>query len=415
MLSDQIPSRTFHSALLITPSNQQDNSVKASSVPYLQKKISKLNLERPRSSPGVRLGTSGSNRLLQKSGSQDSLHVEESVSSRSRSRSHSQNSTNIQVKNVDKPDSLKLYGNGSEESLKLEPSPSENTADKSPLCPKRMDINYNAIDMLDRNTVNNGLDNPGISDSTEELIRESHLKEARLKTEVLCDKNRPSPFMRSLSYATEQEKRKNEFDNKPVSLVSVISGSCDCIDNEGKNSWEKYIVKKSRLDPELVVEDIEHLDCFPHDIQIPYPNSTPYRFSSFKSVDSLFHDSGNLETIELEYCQKGNNVQKSSHARENITEKSIRFDRKSQSVQISGLHSRNDVEIVKNRENISKSAEMLAIGHDSDCLPRIQQKNLTKDPSRDEMETSFYSGNNPQNERVSGIYRKNTKSPPKVS
>ena len=417
MLSDQIPARTFHSALLITPNNH-DNSVKTSSVPYIQKKIAKLNLERPRSSPGVRPGTSVSNRHLQKSGSWESLHAEESASSRSRDRINSQNSENTDVKYVEKPDSLKLYEADSVECLKLEPSPSENTADRSPLCPKRMDINYNAIDMLDRNTVNNGLDNPGISDSTEELIRESHLNKARLKSEILCDKNRPSPFMRSLSYATEQEKRKNEFDNKSETLVSVISGSCDSLASESKNNVEKYTVKKSRLDPDLVVEDLEFLDCFPHDIQIPYPNSTPFRFTSFESLESLIHDSGKLETVELDYCQNGCNKRRSSSdADMNINGDIVRYDRKNECVHISGLHGTNDVENLKNRENISKSTELMeTIGQSRGCKPRNQQENLTKrEPVRDEMETSFHSGIYPKNENTSGIYRKNTKSPPKVS
>ncbi|XP_053373566.1 uncharacterized protein LOC123531059 [Mercenaria mercenaria] len=417
-LKEQIPSRTFHSALLVTPSNQQDNSVKAGSVPYLQKKIAKLSLERPRSSPGVRPGSS---KLLQKSGSQDSLHVEKSVSSRSRSRSLSKEGVTINRTCIEKPNVLKLYAEGSEECLKMEPSPSENTADKSPLCPKKMDVNYNAIDMLDRNTVNNGLDNPGISDSTEELIRESYTKHGRLKTEILCDRNRPSAFMRSLSYMTEQEKRKNMFCDSSETLVSVIAGSYDSLVSEGDDRLETFTVKKSRLDPELVLEDLEYLDCFPHDIQIPYPNSTPFRFSSFKSAESLLHDSGKLETIELERCHDfmtTNKVRSSSVTEMNVGSESVKFNKNRDSVQICGLQRSDNVENMKNRENLTKSGQLYEkIKHDRDSRIGVRETTLEKqEVGREVMETTFQSVNvNPsQNESVSGIYRKNTKSPPKA-
>ncbi|WAQ93558.1 GEFF-like protein [Mya arenaria] len=118
MMNDSTPARMYHSALFVTPS-AENNAIKASSMPYLQKKIAKMKLERPRSSPGER----------------------------------------------------------------------------------------SSIASTSGNSVNCGIDNPGVSDSTEELIRESsvqHLYQDGGQVDSIS-KGR-SVFERSLSYTTELER-----------------------------------------------------------------------------------------------------------------------------------------------------------------------------------------------------------------
>ncbi|XP_052797676.1 uncharacterized protein LOC128227128 isoform X2 [Mya arenaria] len=195
MMNDSTPARMYHSALFVTPS-AENNAIKASSMPYLQKKIAKMKLERPRSSPGERSS------IASTSGYVRGLNFEKSESSR---RINYQNQAS--ERKVERPQVLTIDSSGSEDSLKVTPSPSENVADKSPLCPKKMDINYNALDILDRNSVNCGIDNPGVSDSTEELIRESsvqHLYQDGGQVDSIS-KGR-SVFERSLSYTTELER-----------------------------------------------------------------------------------------------------------------------------------------------------------------------------------------------------------------
>ncbi|KAL4221996.1 hypothetical protein ACF0H5_018042 [Mactra antiquata] len=292
MLKDQIPARTFHSGHLVSPAAQQDCSVKASSVPYLQKKIACLNLERPRSSPGVRPGSCDSKSQRSLPVHDGSLYSKNSVFQRGL-----HNTKTSQDSKIEKPNILSLHCDKSTESLKLEPSPSENTADKSPLCSSQTDINYNAVDTLDRNTVLCGLDNPGISDSTEELIRESRCR-SRSRSEIFCDnKNLRSAFERSLSYTTEEENKQKRHDRNSVSSISL--GYVHHSLNADESGMESFCSKKTRLDPELVLEDLEFSDCFPHDVKIPYPRHVTMQYCS-KSSESLLYDSDKLEMIYLD-------------------------------------------------------------------------------------------------------------------
>lgn len=398
-----MPARTFHSALLVTPSNYLEVAVKYSSVPYLQKKLSKLNLERPRSSPGVRPGSSVSDTPLQNSGSRDSLLVEKHDSLvTSKGRLAAGNRTH-----VEKPNVLKLYTLGDEDCSRLEPSPSENTADKSPLYPHRENTsnNYNSIDMLDRNTVNSGLDNPGISDSTEELISSSN--HAKTKTEILCDTNRPSAFLRSLSYMTEVEKRKSTFHESADTLVSVIGNSLNSLVSEADGRLDHFCTKKARLDSKLVVEDLEYLDCFPHDIQIPYPSSTRIRSVSCKSAESLLYHSPELETIELENFRKSSNAVMNDSPVTNNYENRVQYDRERESVQIHGLH-KDDIEKVKNRENLSKSVNVYdKMKPDQDLKQRQLETYAGAERAECVVETSFKVNQQHQCDNQTGIYRKN--------
>ena len=188
------------------------------------------------------------------------------------------------------------------ESLKINPSPQENTQDQSPLMPKT-DLNYNAVDILNKNSVQNGIDNPGISKSTEELIRENQL----LKLSVLNQENEELnkvPFLRSQSHSAQfllsEEKGQHSVRHK--------SGSFVCSDMAAtENTVTELGAKKFRHDPELIIEDLEYLDCFPHDIKIPYPNS---RYLGSKLVGSLKQNdclNEDVETIELVDVQAASN------------------------------------------------------------------------------------------------------------
>lgn len=321
MLRDQIPSRTFHSGHFVSPSILQDSSVKASSVPYLQKKIARLNLERPRSSPGVRLSSSDSKSQRSLSGDNGSLHTECSVSHSSLKNSETKSSCLNDGSKLEKPNVLRLNSENTE-ILKLDPSPSENTADKSPLCPKQTDINFNGIDTLDRNSVFRGLDNPGISDSTEELIRESYAVRSRSRTESLSENNKVSSvFNRSLSYTTELEKKKLHHRNSE-SAMSVGYDSHGSLVSD--DVLDALCVKKTRLDPELVLEDLEFSDCFPNDVKISYPRHVTLRCSS-KSSESLLCDSDKLETIYLDDVSEQKLSKKQQYSVRNGFE-SVRFD-----------------------------------------------------------------------------------------
>ncbi|XP_052793741.1 ras guanine nucleotide exchange factor F-like isoform X1 [Mya arenaria] len=294
MMNDSTPARMYHSALFVTPS-AENNAIKASSMPYLQKKIAKMKLERPRSSPGERSS------IASTSGYVRGLNFEKSESSR---RINYQNQAS--ERKVERPQVLTIDSSGSEDSLKVTPSPSENVADKSPLCPKKMDINYNALDILDRNSVNCGIDNPGVSDSTEELIRESsvqHLYQDGGQVDSIS-KGR-SVFERSLSYTTELERSQKRSGIIERSYSGHVLHRLEVLENKLVNDVDKnYSSKKFRLDPELVIEDLEHVDCFPYDIEINYPSSNGKKFNLSISSESVLlpNECETMEIIELENC-----------------------------------------------------------------------------------------------------------------
>ena len=259
--------RMFHSAVVISPQSNADGSVKASSMPYLQNKMKHLKLERPKSSPS--------------SGSQGCLHFSDD-----HFRDRDSASSRPQVLN------LRNCSNSCE-SLKITPSPAENTKERSPLVPKKTDLNYNE---LDKSSVrNHGIDNPGISKSTEELIRENQalrLWKCNQQNEELTNK---IPFLRSQSQSlgslsVEQQKhciRPNSagFD------ITDITPSDDLV--------YKLCAKKFRPDPELIIEDLEYKDCFPYDIKIPYPTSKTALRAVRVLNSSINSDLEDMETIEL--------------------------------------------------------------------------------------------------------------------
>lgn len=412
MLKDQIPALTFHCAVLVSPSAQHDSAVKANSVPHLQRKIARQTLERPRSSPGVRPESSWSDKHLQKSESQYSLLVEKSVSS-GRKRSCSQGGfPSINSSNINKPNVLNLQREKSEDSIKLEPSPSENTADHSPLCPDGTDFNYNAINMLDKNTVNCGIDNPGISDSTEQLILEGYTNKARVTFDSCNDKKRPSPFERSLSYMTEAERCKNLLNGSSETIETFIdTGSCDSLVRRGVNGVDQFCLKKKMLDSELVLEDIEYSDCFPHNIQVPFPSSAGFRFSSFKSAESLLTCPEDFETIVLENYKETRTKPAYTIAQNGRGVESVRYNRNSRNVEFCGLNSKR----------ANSECSVTRIGLDGTCKSFENHSNGTSSNSMasDITETSFgmHSGTQPlvEQDRGHGIYRKNLRNAPKNS
>ncbi|KAH3717292.1 uncharacterized protein LOC127855507 isoform X2 [Dreissena polymorpha] len=278
-LGSSSPDRMYHSAVLISPASQS-SQVKASSMPYLQKKISKMHLDRPRSSHGDRSKSSVSLRDLNggESGSQKRFDVEH----------HTPHGC------LKRPQFLNVNSEN-DKSFRELPSPSENVADKSPMCPKKMDLNYNAIDVLDQNTVDCGIDNPAISESTKQLILESQSSGlSTMDTAGPTVDTRSSVYTRSLSYTTELERSHitmSQHQSKHIAYDKALAGFRRSLcEFENTSSGGK----KFRLDPDLVLEDIEHLDCFPDDIQILYPSSRQCLKMSQQDEDSI-------ETIELEY------------------------------------------------------------------------------------------------------------------
>lgn len=283
MLKDQIPARAFHSAVFVLPS-QQDPAMKVGSLPYLQKKMAKLNVERPKSSPGVRPSSIESQRSLQ------TIYLTQSASANTQA-------VKLNQRNQERPDHLLVNSSGSVESLKLHPSPAENVADELYLCPKSTDLNYNAYNFLDRNHLLHGIDNPGVSDSTEELIRQGRNAQLNDSREMLDDiKSRKSEWVlfRSTS-CTCDEGNSGQALRQPVRMDSLPSDTSLVMDGLSDNLKPK----KSKLDPELVLEDIENTDSFPFDVKLAHPGNFIGRSLSAYSVENMVLDSCDIETIEL--------------------------------------------------------------------------------------------------------------------
>ena len=252
---------------MVSALSKAEDSVKASSMPYLQQKMNHLQLERPRTSPV--------------SGSQGRLHFSDKHFTHKDSR----------------PQVLNLRENSSScESLKIAPSPSENTKDHSPLVPKITDLNYNGLDVLDKNCVMNGIDNPGISKSTEELIKENQILWLSKLNQENLEFNNKSPFLRSQS----QSAQSLLDENKGLYCVRQNSEGLFCTDTAAtEDAITEVCAKKFRPDPELIIEDLEYLDCFPYDVKLPYPNSKISGIKTFTGIrqsDALNND---IETIEL--------------------------------------------------------------------------------------------------------------------
>ena len=252
---------------MVSALSKAEDSVKASSMPYLQQKMNHLQLERPRTSPV--------------SGSQGRLHFSDKHFTHKDSR----------------PQVLNLRENSSScESLKIAPSPSENTKDHSPLVPKITDLNYNGLDVLDKNCVMNGIDNPGISKSTEELIKENQiLRLSKLNRENL-EFNNKSPFLRSQS----QSAQSLLDENKGLYCVRQNSEGFICTNMAAtEDVITEVCAKKFRPDPELIIEDLEYLDCFPYDVKLPYPNSKISGIKTFAGIGQSDGLNDDIETIEL--------------------------------------------------------------------------------------------------------------------
>ena len=252
---------------MVSALSKAEDSVKASSMPYLQQKMNHLQLERPRTSPV--------------SGSQGRLHFSDKHFTHKDSR----------------PQVLNLRENSSScESLKIAPSPSENTKDHSPLVPKITDLNYNGLDVLDKNCVMNGIDNPGISKSTEELIKENQiLRLSKLNRENL-EFNNKSPFLRSQS----QSAQSLLDENKGLYCVRQNSEGFICTNTAAtEDAITEVSAKKFRPDPELIIEDLEYLDCFPYDVKLPYPNSKISGIKTFAGIGQSDALNDDIETIEL--------------------------------------------------------------------------------------------------------------------
>lgn len=259
--------RMFHSAVVISPQTNADGSVKASSMPYLQNKMKRLQLERPRSSPSSR--------------SQGCLHFSDD-----HFRDRDSASSRPQVLN------LRNCSNSCE-SLKINPSPAENTKERSPLVPKKTDMNYND---LDKSSVrNHGIDNPGISKSTEELIRENQTLRLWKLNQQNEEMSNNVPFLRSQSQSvgslSEEQQKHYVRQNSAGFDITDITPSDDLV--------YKLCAKKFRPDPELIIEDLEYKDCFPYDIKIPYPKSKTALRAVRVLNSSINSDLESMETIEL--------------------------------------------------------------------------------------------------------------------
>lgn len=312
VLKDQIPARTFHSAVFIVPS-QHDNSVKASSLPYIQKKISKVNLERPKSSPGTRPTSTESRKTLQPSDQYRGVQKGQRPQALDYDPHVIHNCQMTQSSNLGRHlNSHPLHSSESKESLKMLPSPAENVADKSPLCPKKTDINYNALNFVDRNNILHGIDNPGVSDSTEELIRQTRLvKERDGNGELIETGHKVLAYFRTVSCSDENPDQLIRHPLRPNSvprdpnLVMELNVS----DSKPLGFLQP---KKSRLDLELVLEDIEHMDCFPQDVKLSYPSGSFAGSGCSSSVENMVLDFDDIETLELK--DQPNSRSKSAHS-----------------------------------------------------------------------------------------------------
>lgn len=299
MLKDQIPARIFHSAVFIVPS-QHDNSVKASSLPYIQKKISKVHLERPKSSPGIRPTSTEARKTLQPSDQYRGVQQVQRPQAVDYDAHVTPNCQMTQYSNSGRHlNSHPLHRSESKESLKVFPSPAENVADKSPLCPKKTDVNYNALNFVDRNNVLHGIDNPGVSDSTEELIRQTRqINELDGNGELIEAGHKVLAYLRTVSCSDDNPDQLNRHPLRPNSVPCDPNLVMEL--NISDSKPHSYLQsKKSRLDPELVLEDIEHMDCFPQDVKLSYPSGLFAGSGCSSSVENMVLDFDDIETLEL--------------------------------------------------------------------------------------------------------------------
>jgi len=380
ILGDSMPSKVYHSALLITP-EAQNYSAKASSMPYLQKNELQIHdLERPRSSPGERSNLQWTVDWFSNE-SQSSKHLDYT----------SQASTK---QSINRPQVLAINSSvsGSDESIKILPSGSENMADRSPLFPNKMDINYNAIDLVDKNYYTTyGIDNPGVSNSTEELIRECNSRHSKMETDEVTEITRPSVFERSLSYVTEQERSE-----KHLTANTRVSAR--------RNTRKSSGAKKSKLDSELVLEDLEYADSFPNDVKILYPSSKSLRLHRGHSSDSLLSPSmmDSFDTIEL---QNSSLTKFHNHTRSHegvLSLKEEACDSKRSNMDHAKRISPNVVRFNKQTEQVQFSTpKMCFIGSDVDKLTSQKQHKLCgQDLQARQKDFQMGSGDGPKQDRT---------------
>ena len=340
-------------------------------MPYLQKKMTKLHLERPKSSPGVR-----PNDTKEANDEQCSQHDRSSgVCGRSQIQPQCQSHRHSNPAQI-----LSMYANsGSVETLKLCPSGGENTLDDLPLYPKPTDHNYNAYDTFDRNKSLCGIDNPGISDSTEDIIRQNlqsrsldnhqHSNSSVLIRSTSVNQNGVSGISSSLKHTTRME-------SVPTDTTHVRNGL--------SNNLQP---KKSKLDPELILEDIENTDCFPYDVKL----SDPYRMHGISgnaySSESLLIDADDIDTIELNDVARSRSKSlepesNSQHQGKDCFE-SVSYQVEGEKMEINYKCSEERSINVKNAKNNPELNE----GHSGDRTPDISVSD--KQVLLDSMETSF--------------------------
>ena len=263
-MGPNLPSKSLHTCVMVNPAALIEVTVKARSTPYLQNKT-KDHIKRPKSSPGYRISSEPCNQ-----DSQNVLIFERTnsvIEIEKHEKERNVDSCSICKNRMTKP--YRRSVSNVEDILYLHPSPSENSKDILPLVPSKTDINYNDVYMLDKDTVGSGLDNPGISDSTEKLIEENKVMKGLNQERMVLNYLQQSD---KCSYFESNSKRK-------------ICSEC------AKNN---SIVKKHRLDPDLILEDLEYEDCFPYNIQVPLP------VSNLISLQRTNRDTDGVETIELQ-------------------------------------------------------------------------------------------------------------------
>ncbi|KAK3600307.1 hypothetical protein CHS0354_017483 [Potamilus streckersoni] len=180
-----------------------------------------------------------------------------------------------------------------------------------------------------------GIDNTGVSSSMEELIYSScQPRSVSTDSDNRLDTSQPQRRRRH----AKQFQADRSLSPRCASLQEVTNGmsrettpaGSHLVFNNSYSSLNSYHHpqhgKRSRLDHDLVLEDLEFYDCFPEKIEVPLPGSRCSTFQNFLGNSNAVHNEDDIEdeihVIQLNNLKKGDSDLHKSESRE-VTMKGI--------------------------------------------------------------------------------------------
>ncbi|KAL3832064.1 hypothetical protein ACJMK2_023743 [Sinanodonta woodiana] len=291
--------RNFHCSVGVMASSDSDRYLKVGSLPYLQKKMKQLKIERPKTSP-----ESGK---VKETGTQLSFHPDHFYTGDCHRDSLNQVKRTIDVasntKTLSTPQVLSLEKIERENSRVLTAN-SKEVKDKSPLLEAGKGHFKHTPNRQYSSSSGDGIDNAGVSSSMEELIYISCRPRSvstdlddRLDTSRPLRRRRHAKEFQADRYLSQRQSSLQEVTNglsretTPAFSHSVFNNSYSSLNSD----YHPQRGKRSKLDHDLVLEDLELYDCFPQKIELPFPGSRCSTFPNFLGNSNTVHNEDEIE------------------------------------------------------------------------------------------------------------------------